>query len=104
MGEPLAKAFQDLVAAIGPAGAVGVAIAALALFFYRRDFLRERKNHREKQETANKREDRLLTVVERSAVATEALSQEIKRLGDWMREAEASRERQLDRLFQEFRR
>lgn len=84
MMEPLVKAFQELVVSLGPAGAVGVLTSGVVLWFYRRDFIRERRNHTEAREIAARREDRALTLAERNATVMESLAQEIRHLTEWL--------------------
>ena len=60
---------------------VGGILAALMFVFYRQDFLRERESARDERERQERREDRLLQVIERNAAAAERLAVTIDRLG-----------------------
>ncbi len=60
---------------------VGGALASLMFLFYRYDFLREREQARGERERQERREDRLLQVIERNAAACERLAFTIDRLG-----------------------
>ena len=60
---------------------VGGALASLMFVFYRQDFLRERENGRAERERQERREDRLLQVIERNAAASERLALTIEKLG-----------------------
>ena len=60
---------------------VGGIVASLIFVFYRQDFLREREGARNDRERQEKREDRLLQVIERNAAASERLAVTIDKLG-----------------------
>jgi hypothetical protein len=60
---------------------VGGILASLIFVFYRQDFLREREGARNDRERQEKREDRLLQVIERNAAASERLAVTIDKLG-----------------------
>ena len=60
---------------------VGGVLALLMFVFYRHDFLREREGARDERERQERREDRLLQVIERNAAASERLAVTIDRLG-----------------------
>ena len=60
---------------------VGGMLASLMFVFYRQDFLREREHGRAERERQERREDRLLQVIERNAAASERLALTIDRLG-----------------------
>jgi hypothetical protein len=69
----------ELIRTLSPLG-VGGLLAVVLFIFYRLDFLRERQNHvveRERQ----KREERLLDMIERNATAAERLAVTIENLG-----------------------
>jgi hypothetical protein len=70
----------ELVKALTPLG-VGGLLAVMIFVFYRLDFLRERQNHRVECERQAKLEERLLTIVERNAAASERLAVTIENLG-----------------------
>jgi hypothetical protein len=65
---------------------VGGILASLIFVFYRQDFLRERDGARVERERQEKREDRLLQVIERNAAASERLAVTIDKLGGTMTE------------------
>ena len=60
---------------------VGGIVASLIFVFYRQDFLRERESAHNERERQERREDRLLQVIERNAAASERLAVTIDRLG-----------------------
>jgi hypothetical protein len=60
---------------------VGGIVASLIFVFYRQDFLREREDAHDERERQERREDRLLQVIERNAAASERLAVTIDRLG-----------------------
>ena len=60
---------------------VGGIVASLIFVFYRQDFLRERESAHIERERQERREDRLLQVIERNAAASERLAVTIDRLG-----------------------
>jgi hypothetical protein len=60
---------------------VGGIVASLIFVFYRQDFLRERENVHVERERQERREDRLLQVIERNAAACERLAVTIDRFG-----------------------
>lgn len=60
---------------------VGGVLAALIFVFYRQDFLRERESAHGERERQERREDRLLQVIERNAAASERLAVTIDQLG-----------------------
>ena len=60
---------------------VGGILASLIFVFYRQDFLRERDGARVERDRQDKREDRLLQVIERNAAASERLAVTIDKLG-----------------------
>ncbi len=53
---------------------VGGAVAVVVFHAYRRDFLRERADSEARRDRAERREDRLLAVLERNATASERLA------------------------------
>ncbi len=59
---------------------VGGLLAYVMFFFYRQDFLRERARHEADRERLERREDRLLQVIERNAAAYERLAVTIENL------------------------
>ena len=59
---------------------VGGLLAYVMFFFYRQDFLRERVRHEADRERLERREDRLLQVIERNAAAYERLAVTIDNL------------------------
>ena len=65
---------------------VGGILASLIFVFYRQDFLRERDGARNERERQEKREDRLLQVIERNAAASERLAVTIDKLGSTITE------------------
>lgn len=65
---------------------VGGILASLIFVFYRQDFLRERDGARNDRERQEKREDRLLQVIERNAAASERLAVTIDKLGSTITE------------------
>jgi hypothetical protein len=60
---------------------VGGILASLIFVFYRQDFLRERDGAHVERERQDRREDRLLQVIERNAAASERLAVTIDKLG-----------------------
>lgn len=79
----------DLIKTLSPLG-VGGLLAVMIFVFYRLDFLRERQHNRVECERQAKREERLLSMVERNAAAAERLAVTIENLGkllerDWRR-------------------
>jgi hypothetical protein len=60
---------------------VGGILASLIFVFYRQDFLRERESAHGDRERQERREDRLLQVIERNAAASERLAVTIDQLG-----------------------
>ena len=60
---------------------VGGIVASLIFVFYRKDFLRERESAHSERERQERREGRLLQVIERNAAASERLAVTIDRLG-----------------------
>ena len=60
---------------------LGGLLAALMFVCYRHDFLRERESARDERERQERREDRLLQVIERNAAASERLAVTIEKLG-----------------------
>lgn len=77
----------EAIKALSPLG-VGGLLACMLLFFYRQDFLRERSNHLAERERQERREDRLLLVLERNAAAHERLAVTIDTLGTIITERE----------------
>jgi len=103
----LLAALHKLAEIFGPVGAVAIAMSLVLGYFYRKDFLRERKRTQAMHERAEAREDRALGLVKESAdatrehaVTTERLSQVIAKLGDSIERAEENRQRHLDTMTQ----
>lgn len=66
--------------ALAPLG-IGGLLAGMMFHFYRQDFLRERKTGDTERARQERREDRLLQVIERNAAAYERLAVTIENLG-----------------------
>lgn len=71
-----------LVTAFGPIGAAFALVAGILGYFYRRDFLRKIAGLRNAHERRDVREERLLSIVERQAAASEALVLTIAKLDE----------------------
>lgn len=65
---------------------VGGLLASVIFVFYRQDFLRERDTAHAERERQERREDRLLQVIERNAAASERLAVTIDKLGTTLTE------------------
>jgi hypothetical protein len=77
--EPELNGLEAMLTFLTPLG-VGGLLAYVMFFFYRQDFLRERARHEGDRERLERREDRLLQVIERNAAAYERLSVTIENL------------------------
>lgn len=73
---------------------IGGVLAGMIFFFYRRDFVNERSKH-------SGREDKMIEVIERNAVAGERLSETVKDLQSYLRSNETERMRQFQALIVE---
>jgi len=71
----------------------GGVLAGLMIYFYRRDFLRERNNHKEDKHL-------LVEAVQRSAVVAERISESMERLSEAIHRADQERGRQFSEMFQ----
>lgn len=71
--------FEVVLRFLTPAG-VGGLLAYAMFLFYRQDFLRERTRHEADRERLERREDRLLHVIERNSAASERLAVTIENL------------------------
>ncbi len=95
----------------GPSGwaslGVGGALAGLMFWFYRQDRLDERRRAEERerlakaeteerQKTRKEEKDRLLSVVERNARASEGLTKMFSNLQSWLKENARKNEKALD--------
>jgi len=94
------KLLHNLAAVFGPVGAVAILMSGVIAYFYRRDFLLERKRARAMHERAEAREDRAVDLVKENATTNERLSQTIGRLADSIERAEENRQRHLDTMTQ----
>jgi hypothetical protein len=70
----------EMIKMLSPLG-IGGLLAGLVLYFYRQDFLRERSHNQAERQRQERREDRLLQVLERNAAAYERLAVTIDTLG-----------------------
>ncbi|MBI4637671.1 MAG: hypothetical protein HY727_15140 [Candidatus Rokubacteria bacterium] len=89
--------------AFGPVGAFAALLVILGAFFYRRDFLRERKGLRDAHERRDQREERFIAVIERHAGASEGLNKGIEYLGDSIRRTEDQRARDTAEIIRAIR-
>ena len=71
--------FDVILKFLTPLG-VGGLLAYVMFLFYRQDFLRERARHEGDRDRQERREDRLLQVIERNAAAYERLAVTIENL------------------------
>lgn len=107
MGDPLGfmEALVKAASVFGAVGTVCLILAVLMGFFYRRDFMKERRDHLEQKKTDTVIQARLLDVLEKQASNAERLGNAVDKntdtlesLGRTIERSDENTRRQMDLL------
>jgi len=97
------EGLQALVVAFGPLGAMGMSLAVVTLYFYRRDFLRQRNGLREAHARRDVREEQMILVVKENAAAMADLTRGMDEFARSLREGQERHSRDLAEIIRAVR-